>query len=396
MLKNVSISARLFLLIGTLSIFIIAIGAVSIKESSNIASAAEKAKTSQSLEVVQSQIAELASSAHALATLSIVLLVAGLACAAFFAVTSTRAITKPLHEVETTLLAMSQQTGGAASQVSASSQGLADGSSRQASSIQQTSAALSELSNTTSRNADNAVKARNMANETRAAAEDGSQGMNEMFEAMNAIKASSDNIANIIKAIDEIAFQTNILALNAAVEAARAGEAGAGFAVVADEVRNLAQRCAAAAKDTASQIEDSIQRSERGVEISNRVGESFENILGKARNVNELVEEISNASQEQTNSISQINSAVSELDRDIQANSATAEETASTSEELSSQAEMLQQTVLDLQRILSGQDHQPSATFSSNRRSATKNTQSTDWDSFDLDSDRSKNEVLFN
>src|SRR6185436_4500232 len=105
--------------------------------------------------------------------------------------------------------------------------------------------------------------------------------MDGMNQAMGAIKAASDNIAKIIKTIDEIAFQTNILALNAAVEAARAGEAGMGFAVVADEVRSLAQRSALAAKETAEKIEDSILKSRRGAEMSGKVAASLQQIVVK-------------------------------------------------------------------------------------------------------------------
>ena len=104
--------------------------------------------------------------------------------------------------------------------------------------------------------------------------------MQTMSAAMEAIKSSSDDIAKIIKTIDEIAFQTNILALNAAVEAARAGEAGMGFAVVADEVRNLAQRSAQAAKETAAKIEGAIvQNHGQGVEISSKVVHALNDIV---------------------------------------------------------------------------------------------------------------------
>jgi methyl-accepting chemotaxis protein len=122
-----------------------------------------------------------------------------------------------------------------------------------------------------------------LAKQARQAAERGADDMQAMSQAMQGIKTSSDDIAKIIKTIDEIAFQTNILALNAAVEAARAGEAGMGFAVVADEVRSLAQRSAQAAKETAAKIEGAIAKTTQGVEINVKVAQALHDIVTKAR-----------------------------------------------------------------------------------------------------------------
>jgi len=169
---------------------------------------------------------------------------------------------------------------------------------------------------------------------------------------MDAIKASSDDIAKIIKTIDEIAFQTNILALNAAVEAARAGVAGAGFAVVADEVRNLAQRSALSAKETATKIEEAITKSEYGVKISDKVAQSLHAIAEKTRKVDSIVGEIATASNEQTQGVHQVNLAIGQMDKVTQSNASSAEETASAAEELNAQALALRDTVTELGKLV--------------------------------------------
>ena len=244
------------------------------------------------------------------------------------------------------------QLDGAAGQVSSASGSLAEGASQQAASLEETSASLEEISSMTKANADRAQSAKDLSNQTRAAAETGATDMKEMSMAMDAIKKASDNIAKIIKTIDEIAFQTNILALNAAVEAARAGEAGMGFAVVAEEVRSLAQRSAQAAKETAERIEDSIGKTVHGVQINAKVAMSLEQIETKARKVDELVAEIATASKEQSQGISQVNAAVTEMDKVTQANAAGAEESASAATELHSQAEVLKEAVAELLQLV--------------------------------------------
>ena len=248
----------------------------------------------------------------------------------------------------------SQQVASAAGQVSSSSQSLAEGASEQAASLEETSSSLEEMASMTKRNAENAQKANDLARQARSAADMGTTDMQTMNAAMDAIKVSSDDIAKIIKTIDEIAFQTNILALNAAVEAARAGEAGMGFAVVADEVRNLAQRSAQAAKETAGKIEGAITKTAQGVGISKQVAETLLEIATKARQVDELVAEVASASREQTQGITQVNTAVGQMDKVTQSNAANAEESAAAAEELNAQAETMKQSVAELLQLVGG------------------------------------------
>jgi methyl-accepting chemotaxis protein len=263
-----------------------------------------------------------------------------------------RAITRPIAAVIARLDDSSTQVTAAAGQISDASQALAEGSSEQAASIEETSASLEEMSSMTKRNAEGATQANEFARAARRTADTGTTDMQAMNTAMAQIKVSSDDIAKIIKTIDEIAFQTNILALNAAVEAARAGEAGLGFAVVADEVRALAQRSAAAAKETAAQIEQALANTAQGVAISTRVSSSLADIVGKVRKVDELIAETATASREQSQGVEQINTAVSQMDKVVQNNASAAEESAAAASQLNAQARTLQEAVRSLAALV--------------------------------------------
>jgi methyl-accepting chemotaxis protein len=268
--------------------------------------------------------------------------------------TTSRTITRPIQRTVERVCEAATSTAEAAGQITVTSQGLAEGAGDQAASLEETTASLEEMSSMTKRNSGNAQKANELAREARAAADRGAEDMQSMSAAMAVIKESGDDIAKIIRTIDEIAFQTNILALNAAVEAARAGEAGMGFAVVADEVRNLAQRCAQAAKETTAKIEGAVGRTAQGVTISGKVAQTLNEIQAKIRQVDELAAEVADASREQSHGITQISTAVGQMDQVTQANAAGAEESAAAAEELNSQAELMKQSANELVGLVEG------------------------------------------
>lgn len=298
-----------------------------------------------------------------------------------------RTILRPLSGTIGEIDKASSQTSAASSQIASASQHLAEGASEQAASLEETSASLEEMTSMVRRTADSVQAAKGLTSETRVAADRGNQSnqklhgtlgliraaSNDMRGAVEGIKDSSNNVAQIIKTIDEIAFQTNILALNAAVEAARAGEAGQGFAVVAEEVRNLAQRSATAARQTAELIEEAVKHSNLGVSVNEKVVESVATVASAADEVghalNEIVTrvtqvdrqvgEIASAASEQSAGIQQINIAISQLDKVTQSNAANAEESAGACEELNAQASSLRRSIQNLQDLIAGSGRGP-------------------------------------
>jgi methyl-accepting chemotaxis protein len=264
---------------------------------------------------------------------------------------------KALTQISAALESGAARTAAASTQLESVSQTVATGCSEQGASVAETGAALEQMSAMTRTTAENASRAKEFAAQARVAAETGARTMTEMDAAMEAIATSSGEVAKIVKQIDEIAFQTNILALNAAVEAARAGEAGAGFAVVADEVRLLAQRSAAAAKETADRIEAAIESSRQGAASCSRVGGSLDEIADRIKAADQLVAEIATAAREQSQGIRQISTTMTQLDQVTQENATRADEGARAAADLSDQAEAVESVVENLRSLITRVPH---------------------------------------
>jgi methyl-accepting chemotaxis protein len=237
------------------------------------------------------------------------------------------------------------QIRDAADFIDSSSQEIASGNDnlshrveQQAASLEETAASMQQLASTVKHNADNTRQANQVVSTASELAQKGGDVVNSAIVAMQDINDSSNEIAEIISVIDEIAFQTNLLALNASVEAARAGEQGRGFSVVATEVRNLAQRSAHAAKQSSDLIQNSVQKVRAGTAFVNETGAALTEIVNSVAQVGEIVSQIANASAEQTAGIDQVNLAVTQMDDITQQNAALAEQAAAGSIAMSEQA----------------------------------------------------------
>lgn len=247
-------------------------------------------------------------------------------------------ITEKLNETLAGIQTAASQVSSGAAQVSSGAQGLAQGATEQASSVEELSSTMASISDEVGHTADKAKEAAGYSAESKKAVDDSREKMAGMEEAMKNISARTEDIAKIIKTIDDIAFQTNILALNASIEAARAGSAGKGFAVVADEVGNLAKKSQDAAKSTADMIQNTQAAVATGSRLTEETKTALDHIIENSSKISDLVDEISQASGKQAEGVSQVTQGISQISTVVQTNSATAEESAAASEELSGQA----------------------------------------------------------
>ena len=243
-----------------------------------------------------------------------------------------------LHKTLQRVQAVAENVSHASDEISAGNQDLSQRTQEQASSLEEIASTVEEIASSIEAASVNAAEADNLSQEAMQTVLSGEKTVKDMQGAMVEITSGSQEIAEIIGSVNDIAFQTNLLALNAAVEAARAGEQGRGFAVVAAEVRNLAGRAAESAKEIEKRIKDSIARVENGNVLMNETENVLQEIMTGGKKTSDVVGEIAAALQQLAAGVKDIREAIEELNQVTQQNASLVEEIASSSENMHSEA----------------------------------------------------------
>jgi methyl-accepting chemotaxis protein len=250
-----------------------------------------------------------------------------------------------LAHLVTRVLTGADAMATATSQIAAGNLDLSSRTEEQASSLEQTAAAMMELSVSAKHNYEGGKQASQLVVVAADVALKGGAVMSKVVHTMESINTSSRKISDIIGVIDGIAFQTNILALNAAVEAARAGEQGRGFAVVASEVRSLAGRSSAAAREIKALIDESVSNVNEGSQLVEQAGSTMQSIVSHVQSVSDLMSKFTATSLEQSNGIEQVNAAIGQMDQVTQQNAALVEEANAATHALEQQSQSMVQLV---------------------------------------------------
>ncbi len=197
--------------------------------------------------------------------------------------------------------------------------------------IDSVAAATEEMTATVAEIAQNSEKARNIAG-----------------EAVNQVQNTSDRVAELGKAaqeidkvtetITEISEQTNLLALNATIEAARAGEAGKGFAVVANEIKELARQTSEATQEIKQRIDSSQDATSKTVSDIGQITTTINEVNDIISTIAAAVEEQSATTKEIAGNVTQVSAGINDVNASVSDSSTSVIEITSDISEVSSSA----------------------------------------------------------
>ena len=169
--------------------------------------------------------------------------------------------------------------------------------------------------------------------------------MDALSGAMDGINANTQKITQIAKAIEDIAFQTDILAINASIEAARAGSAGKGFAVVAEEIRQLASKSSEAAQSAAKMVNDTKDIIQNGVEMTAAAVGSLQDISTVSSQISGITDQLVEAVKGQETALTVMEERIETISAIAEKNLQSAIDTEQSSGLLAREAEVLRAQV---------------------------------------------------